>query len=113
MDLERILTQYNAEGGTGLQMPDITSSITAALLPFILALSIPMVLFAIFYIVTAVRRWKVEKAIFDIQKNVREINERERNRAEGLPLKPPVLLAQEPAAQPSEPTPSPPPSETA
>lgn len=34
------------------------------------------VVFVVAYIISSIRRWKVQQAIFDIQKNVREINQR-------------------------------------
>lgn len=81
MNLDDILSQEPSGSGNIFQMPDLAASIQEALAPFILLSVIITVIFAVLYIVSLVRRWKVEQAILDIQKTIHEMNERDKARS--------------------------------
>lgn len=86
------------------QLPDITGSITDALAPFIMLSVVSVAVFIIIYITSMIRRWKVDKAILAMQKDIREMNERDKQReAARTPSAPPVptppdqrIIAQKP-----------------
>jgi Ca2+/H+ antiporter len=67
------MNQFTSPNGNAL---DLTNSLTSALAPVITLSVVISIVFVILYIVSMVRRWKVQHAIFDIQKNIRELNER-------------------------------------
>lgn len=48
---------------------------------FLLASSIGTLLFFILIIINSIRNWKMQKAIFELQKDVREMNERQKQKS--------------------------------
>lgn len=58
------------------QLTSVDSSVSSILIPVVIGGTIISALFLVFYIISIVRRWKVQRAIFDIQKNVNAMNER-------------------------------------
>lgn len=79
MDISQFTSQDNPLANNQLQ--SLPTSITNALAPILLLSTIISVLFLVAYIVSSIRRWKVQQAILDIQKEVKELNERDRNRS--------------------------------
>lgn len=75
---------FSGEGDTtdlGSQLPDLTSSINDMLAP-IMWLSVAIsIVFIVLYISAMFRRRKLENALFDMQKTLHEINERDKARS--------------------------------
>lgn len=93
MESEQIVTVPTTQTQTidiNGQMSDMLSSLTETLAPMILLSLILSVLFIVMRIITMFRRRKVEKAIFDIQKTLHEMNERDKARSnpQQLPARP-------------------------
>ncbi len=80
--METNQTLYTNDGTTdlGTQLPNITSSITDMLGPFVLLSFVISVIFLVFYVIAMIRRRKLENALFDIQKNLSEMNARDKAR---------------------------------
>ena len=81
MNTEQILLESPEATDISTQLPDITSSINDALGP-LMWLSVALtIVFLSFYITAMFRRRKLENALFDIQKNISEMNERDKARS--------------------------------
>ena len=71
-------------------IPDLTSSMTDMMAPFLwLSVGITIV-FIVLYVSSILRKRKVENAIFDIQKIVSEMNERDKARSTSQSLPTPL-----------------------
>ncbi len=68
------------------QLPDIMSSLTDAMAPFILLSFVITLAFVVLYVVSMIRRRKLENAILDMQKVLHEMNEREKARQAPRPM---------------------------
>lgn len=79
MDMNDILSGDNSTDSSSL-LPDVSSSINDMLAPFIWFSVILTIVFVGLYIYSMVRRRRLENALFDIQKNIAELNERDKSR---------------------------------
>lgn len=86
MNSDQLLSGENGSIDIGTQLPDITSSITDMLMPIVLLSLAMTVIFVGLYISSIVRRRRVENAIFDIQKTLHEMNERDKARSTPKPI---------------------------
>lgn len=93
MNIDQILPSDGQSAETGTQLPDLTGAVTDMLAPFMWLSVALTVLFVVFYVISMVRRRKLENALFDIQKNLRELNERDKARSQ--PASPPRAPGQE------------------
>jgi len=89
MNVDEILSGDTTIDASSL-MPDLTSSITDMLAPFIWLSVALTVVFIVFYAMSMLRRRKVENAILDLQKILHEMNERDKSRG-STPAVPPRL----------------------
>lgn len=81
MDSEQTLLTPDGSTDISNQLFDMTSSITDALAPFMLLSFVITVAFVVLYVVSLIRRRKLENALFDIQKTLHEMNERDKARS--------------------------------
>lgn len=105
MDEKLLFSEDGASTDITTQLlPNLSSSITDMLAPF-LWLSVGLsIIFIALYISSILRRRKLEKAIFDIQKTVHEIDMRTKARSSpytpsppGIPPSSPDLIAAKPS----------------
>jgi len=90
MDIDQSLFTNDGAPDISTPLPNITSSITEILAPFILLSFVISIIFIVLYITAMIRRRKLENALFDIQKNLTEMNARDKARSE--PINPPSPL---------------------
>lgn len=72
-------------GGISPTIAVDTSAIMATLLPFLIISVLVSLLFAVLYILSIVRKFRVEKAIFETRDILREMNERQKAIATPVP----------------------------
>jgi hypothetical protein len=78
-------------GGTSGSTPTIgidTSALMASLMPFVILSVISTVLFIALYVFSLIRKFKVEKAIFESRNLLREMNERQKLALTPAPVEP-------------------------
>lgn len=80
MITEELLSGENGTVSTGDQLPDLTSSVSDMLAPIMWLSVLFTVIFIALYISSMVRRRKLENALFDMQKTLHEMNERDKAR---------------------------------
>lgn len=90
MNTDQIIYETSSPTDISNPLSSITSSLTDTLQPFIWLSLALTVLFGAFYITSFFRRRKLENALFDIQKNLREMNERDKVRSATI-VTPPQL----------------------
>jgi len=73
-------------------MPDIASQLSDLLAPVLMASLVLTAVLFILYVSSYLRRRKVDRAILDIQKVLREMNEREKARLSSPPTPPPSRI---------------------
>lgn len=73
-DLNSLL---QGQGGSLNLSPQLPPGLSTLLSIASIALTVLSLVIIVLYIASLVRRWRVQSAIFDIQKQVREINQRE------------------------------------
>jgi len=108
MDLNQITSQNDTFPDTSNLLPS-ASSITNTLGPLLLLSTILSIIFVIAYIFSIIRRYKVEKAILAMQKDIHEMNERQRNQNQAIlpeakptPFEDTTLIAAETPKEPLE-----------
>ncbi len=74
-----ILGKSNSASGGSTPFFDI-DAIIAPLMPFIIGLSVVSVLIAILYLINAITTWRSQRAIIEMRKILREMNERDKAR---------------------------------
>ena len=77
------------------QLSDVMSSLTDAMVPFILLSFVITLLFVVLYVVSMIRRRKLENAILDMQKVLHEMNEREKARSTPRPMSDPPKTSED------------------
>lgn len=73
-DLNSLL---QGQGGNLNLSPQLPPGLSTLLSVASIAVTILSLVIIVFYLASLIRRWRVQSAIFDIQKQVREINQRE------------------------------------
>src|SRR5690606_33897149 len=73
-------------------MPDIASQLSDLLAPVLMASLVLTAVLFILYVSSYLSRRKVDRAILDIQKVLREMNEREKSRLSSPPTPPPSRI---------------------
>lgn len=99
MDLNQITSQNDSLPSTNNLLPS-AASITNTLGPILLLSTILSVLLIIAYVFSVIRRYKVEKAILAMQKDIHEMNERQKS---DTPSPSPQSLMPATKDQPAEP----------
>lgn len=98
MDNEQLYSENTNTTVLSDQLPDMMSSITTMLAPFMLLSFGLTVVFIALYIRSQFRRKKLENAILDMQKTLHEMNERDKARSAPVtpaPLPPQLQISNE------------------
>lgn len=87
--LTEILSQQNPGSTSASSLFDM-SNLLAPAIPMFIILGVVTVLFAIVYILSAVDKWRANKAILDIRRILTEMNDRQKGVVPTTQAQPPV-----------------------
>ena len=82
MDSEQLFPETTTTTDVTTLLPDFTESLSDTLAPIIWLSVALTVVFVVLYVVSIVRRRKLEHALLDIQKTLNEMNERDKQRTQ-------------------------------